>query len=126
MGIARAFAGDHIPPKCHVIEVRIAELRQLFNAIDPSPFHERDLDPQRAIRCLQTRTRTITPRSNGNSGEAQSSERCRISSAHTACARLGRLGARNAMPQASDCLGELPEPQDRAGSGGTDQPVAGG
>jgi hypothetical protein len=28
------------------IEVRVAELRQLFNAIDPSPFHERDLDPK--------------------------------------------------------------------------------
>ena len=25
------------------IEVRVTELRQLFNAIDPSPFHERDL-----------------------------------------------------------------------------------
>jgi hypothetical protein len=25
--------------------VRVAELRQLFNAIDPSPFRERDLDP---------------------------------------------------------------------------------
>jgi hypothetical protein len=46
MGIERASAGDAIPPKCHIIEVRIAELRQLFNAIDPSPFHERDLDPQ--------------------------------------------------------------------------------
>jgi hypothetical protein len=42
----RASAGDAIPPKCHLIEVRITELRQLFNAIDPSPFHERDLDPQ--------------------------------------------------------------------------------
>jgi hypothetical protein len=29
----------------HVIEVRVGELRQLFNAIDPSPFRERDLDP---------------------------------------------------------------------------------
>ena len=28
-----------------VIEVRVAELRQLLNAIDPSPFRERDLDP---------------------------------------------------------------------------------
>jgi hypothetical protein len=38
-------AGDPIPPRCEVIEVRVAELRQLFNAIDPSPFHEKDLDP---------------------------------------------------------------------------------
>lgn len=29
-----------------VIEVRVAELRQLFNAIDPSPFRDRDLDPR--------------------------------------------------------------------------------
>ncbi len=27
-----------------VIEVRIKELAQLFNSLDPSPFHERDLD----------------------------------------------------------------------------------
>jgi hypothetical protein len=27
-----------------VIEVRIRELSQLFNSLDPSPFHERDLD----------------------------------------------------------------------------------
>ena len=27
-----------------VIEVRIHELVQLFNTLDPSPFHERDLD----------------------------------------------------------------------------------
>jgi hypothetical protein len=38
-------AGDPIPPNCQVIEVHVAELRQLFNAIDPSPFRERDLDP---------------------------------------------------------------------------------
>jgi hypothetical protein len=39
-------AGNEIPSACRVIEVRVAELRQLFNAIDPSPFHERDLDPR--------------------------------------------------------------------------------
>jgi hypothetical protein len=39
-------AGDVIAPDCRVIEVRVAELRQLFNAIDPSPFKERDLDPR--------------------------------------------------------------------------------
>jgi hypothetical protein len=33
-------------PPSAVIEVRVAELRQLFNAIDPSPFRERDLDPR--------------------------------------------------------------------------------
>jgi hypothetical protein len=40
-----ASAGDAFPEGCRLIEVRVAELRQLFNAIDPSPFHERDLDP---------------------------------------------------------------------------------
>ena len=27
------------------MDVHVRELRQVFNAIDPSPFHERDLDP---------------------------------------------------------------------------------
>src|SRR6185312_17282278 len=39
-------AGDPIPRDCVVIEVHVAELKQLFNAIDPSPFRERDLDPK--------------------------------------------------------------------------------
>lgn len=38
-------AGDPIPEDCVLMEVRVAELRQLFNRIDPSPFRERDLDP---------------------------------------------------------------------------------
>jgi hypothetical protein len=38
-------AGDSIPANCELIEVRVSELKQLFNAIDPSPFRERDLDP---------------------------------------------------------------------------------
>lgn len=33
-------------PASPVIEVRVAELRQLFNSIDPSPFRTRDLDPR--------------------------------------------------------------------------------
>lgn len=37
--------GSAIATGARVIEVRVAELRQLFNAIDPSPFRERDLDP---------------------------------------------------------------------------------
>jgi hypothetical protein len=28
----------------HLIEVKVAEMDQLFNSMDPSPFHERDLD----------------------------------------------------------------------------------
>lgn len=39
-------AGDSIPPKCAIIEVHVGELKQLFDAIDPSPFRERDLDPK--------------------------------------------------------------------------------
>jgi hypothetical protein len=38
--------GRRLPEQCQVIEVRVAELRQLFNSIDPSPFNERDLDPK--------------------------------------------------------------------------------
>jgi hypothetical protein len=41
-----AAAGDPLPPNCELIEIHVSELRQLFNAIDPSPFRERDLDPQ--------------------------------------------------------------------------------
>lgn len=38
------FAGDALPDNCELIEVRVNELKQLFNAIDPSPFRERDID----------------------------------------------------------------------------------
>ena len=46
MVTAPASAGDAVPRACRLIEVRVGELRQLFNAIDPSPFRERDLDPR--------------------------------------------------------------------------------
>jgi hypothetical protein len=39
-------AGDPLPAKCSVIEVHVGELKQLFNAIDPSPFRDKDLDPK--------------------------------------------------------------------------------
>ena len=42
----RYSAGDPLPAKCAVIEVHVAELKQLFNSIDPSPFRHRDLDPK--------------------------------------------------------------------------------
>jgi len=29
----------------HLIEIRIHELKQLFNSMDPTPFHHQDLDP---------------------------------------------------------------------------------
>src|SRR5689334_22267635 len=37
--------GDPAPPGSQLIEVRVADLRQLFNEMDPSPFRTRDLDP---------------------------------------------------------------------------------
>ena len=46
MDVEPPSAGDVIPRECRVIEVRVGELRRLFNAIDPSPFRERDLDPR--------------------------------------------------------------------------------
>jgi hypothetical protein len=46
MAVDHVSAGDPVPQQCRIIEVRVAELRQLFNAIDPSPFHERDIDPR--------------------------------------------------------------------------------
>ena len=38
-------AGDPIPPGCERIEVYVGQLKQLFNAMDPSPFREKDLAP---------------------------------------------------------------------------------
>jgi len=38
-------SGDPLPDGASIIEVHVTELRQLFNAMDPSPFHDRDLDP---------------------------------------------------------------------------------
>ena len=45
-GTQRPSSGDPIPRKCSVIEVHVAELKQLFNSIDPSPFRNKDLDPK--------------------------------------------------------------------------------
>jgi hypothetical protein len=41
----RAQAGDVIALDGEVIQVHVAELRQLFNGIDPSSFRDKDLDP---------------------------------------------------------------------------------
>lgn len=38
--------GDPLPPGTQVIEVHVGEVNQLFNAMDPAPFRERDLDPK--------------------------------------------------------------------------------
>ena len=42
---ARHAAGDDLPSGCVLIEIYVRELGQLFNAMDPSPFREKDLDP---------------------------------------------------------------------------------
>ena len=44
--VETAATGDTIPAGCTIIEVRVAEVRYLFNAIDPAPFRDRDLDPK--------------------------------------------------------------------------------
>jgi hypothetical protein len=41
----RLSAGDVLPSPDKIIEVRVPELRSLFNSMDPSPFRNRDLDP---------------------------------------------------------------------------------
>jgi hypothetical protein len=38
-------AGDPLPVDCRPIAVYVGQLKQLFNAMDPSPFREKDLDP---------------------------------------------------------------------------------
>src|SRR5688572_10891006 len=41
---ASATGQEPIAGDVHIIEVHVAELRQLFNSMDPAPFHQRDLD----------------------------------------------------------------------------------
>jgi hypothetical protein len=40
------------------IEVQIGALRQLYNALDPAPFHERDLDPK-AVEFIVEHAREV-------------------------------------------------------------------
>jgi len=42
-------SGDALPPKCGIIPVYLRDLRQLFDSLDPSPFHEKDLDPDAEV-----------------------------------------------------------------------------
>jgi hypothetical protein len=44
-GVEPSSTGDPIPERCELIEIRVSDLKQLFNSIDPSPFREKDLDP---------------------------------------------------------------------------------
>jgi hypothetical protein len=43
--------GDEIPRNRELIEVHVPELSLLFNAMDPSPAREKDLDPK-AEECF--------------------------------------------------------------------------
>jgi hypothetical protein len=36
----------HPQSDIHVIQLHVAELRQMYNSMDPAPFHSRDLDPK--------------------------------------------------------------------------------
>lgn len=44
MAASQTYAGDEIPTGAEVIDVHVAELTQIFNSLDPSPFHDKDLD----------------------------------------------------------------------------------
>jgi hypothetical protein len=44
MAADQTTAGDEIPKGTEVIEVHVSELSQIFNSLDPAPFHEKDLD----------------------------------------------------------------------------------
>lgn len=46
MNAASSGAPDSLPPGGAQIEIQVGELKQLFNAMDPAPFRERDLDPK--------------------------------------------------------------------------------
>src|SRR4051812_18491077 len=43
--LSQTVVGDEITPDAAVIEVHVRELSQLFNSMDPSPFLDKDLDP---------------------------------------------------------------------------------
>lgn len=45
-GAGQAPRGSPGATGCAVLELHVAELRQLFNSMDPAPFRERDLDPK--------------------------------------------------------------------------------
>ncbi len=37
---------EGFPPNCALIEVHVTDLKQLFDSLDPTPFHQRDIDPK--------------------------------------------------------------------------------
>jgi hypothetical protein len=82
MSRARSSAGDTIPTQCRVIEVRVAELRQLFNAIDPHRFVNatlirvrRNSSSNGLVICLETHGWHCWSTSNGAPGR-QMRHRC--------------------------------------------------
>src|ERR1017187_10040652 len=50
------------PPKIHQIELRIGTLAELFNSMDPTPFHHCDLDND-AQEYLESWAMTYPPES---------------------------------------------------------------
>jgi hypothetical protein len=44
--VAHAPAAAGFPPGCALIEIHVADVKQLFHSLDPTPFRERDLDPK--------------------------------------------------------------------------------
>jgi hypothetical protein len=49
----RPHSGDDIVD-CKVIAIHIEELTQLFDSLDPSPFHKKDLDPDAAAYIVSS------------------------------------------------------------------------
>lgn len=47
-------SGDQLPEGCSVIEVHLRTLTQLFDSLDPSPFHERDLDRNAEVYIVES------------------------------------------------------------------------
>ena len=47
-------------PPVHQIELRVVELPELFNSMDPTPFHRRDLDPN-AEKFLESWAQEFPP-----------------------------------------------------------------
>ena len=44
--VSQAPAANDFPPGCALIEIHVADVKQLFHSLDPTPFRERDLDPK--------------------------------------------------------------------------------
>ena len=49
-----------VPANVEVIRVHVGELRQMFNSMDPAPFHARDLDPNAEVVYRRVGERSVT------------------------------------------------------------------